>query len=259
MKRILSLILCLALFVLLVPAAAMAWDGIVAVTLEPGDTVYDICQRYGTNYYDAKDSIMQLNGIDEEWKLGAMYPGNTILIPINYSAPAVYVDPVYGNPVYTEPVYVSPAYVDPVYVNQTYYANPVYVQPVYEPAEDTVLCYVVPYVIRYGDSIQNIYSRWGLRYENYAAMIRSLNGVDNLDSLVVGATYYLPTTWGNFDPNGFYVTVINHVMRYGESAYDVFFDFGINYNRYYTILECFNGWRDLTRLSAGDRLLIPVV
>ena len=244
MKRVLSLVLCLALFVLLVPAAAMAWDGIVAVTLEPGDTVYDICQSYGMNYYEVKDAIMQLNGIDEEWKLGALYPGNTILIPVNYSAPAVYVDPVY---------------VDPVYVNQTYYANPVYVQPVYEPAEDTVLCYVVPYVIRYGDSIQNIYSRWGLRYENYAAMIRSLNGVDNLDSLVVGATYYLPTTWGNFDPNGFYVTVINHVMRYGESAYDVFFDFGINYNRYYTILECFNGWRDLTRLAAGDRLLIPVV
>ncbi len=244
MKRVLSLVLCLALFVLLVPAAAMAWDGIVAVTLEPGDTVYDICQSYGMNYYEVKDFIMQLNGIDEEWKLGALYPGNTILIPVDYSAPAFYVDPVY---------------VDPVYVNQTYYANPVYVQPVYETPEDSVLCYVVPYVIRYGDSIQSIYNRWGLRYENYAAMIRSLNGVENLDSLVVGATYYLPTTWGNFDPNSFYVTVINHVMRYGESAYDVFFDFGINYNRYYTILECFNGWRDLTRLSAGDRLLIPVV
>ena len=244
MKRVLSLILCLALFVLLVPAAAMAWDGIVAVTLEPGDTVYDICQSYGMNYYEVKDFIMQLNGIDEEWKLGALYPGNTILIPVDYSAPAFYVDPVY---------------VDPVYVNQTYYANPVYVQPSYEPVEDSVLCYVVPYIIRYGDTIQDIYNRMGLRYENYAAMIRSLNGVDNLDSLVVGATYYLPTTWGNFDPNGFYVTVINHVMRYGESAYDVFFDFGINYNRYYTILECFNGWRDLTRLAAGDHLLIPVV
>ena len=38
-KRLLSLILCLTIFVLLVPAAAMAWDGIIAETLEAGDTV----------------------------------------------------------------------------------------------------------------------------------------------------------------------------------------------------------------------------
>ena len=249
MKRILSLVLCLALFVLLVPAAAMAWDGIVAVTLEQGDTVYGICQSYGLNYNDVKDIIMQLNGIDEEWKLGALYPGNTILIPANFSMPLVNVDPVYAEQTY----YANPVYVQPTYV------QPTYVQPVYEVPEDSVLCYVVPYVIRSGDSIQKIYNRWGLRYETYAALIRSLNSVENLDSLVVGATYYLPTTWENVNPNSFYVTVINHVMRYGENAYDVFFDFGLNFNRYYTILECFNGWRDLTRLSAGDRLLIPVV
>lgn len=244
MKRVLSLVLCLALFVLLVPAAAMAWDGVVAVTLDWGDTVYDICSSYGLNYNDVKGVIMQLNGFDAEWQMGNLYPGDTILLPINYTAPVTYVEPVY---------------VDPVYVGQTYYANPVYVQPVYEVPEDSVFFYVIPYVIRSGDSIQNIYSRWGLRYETYADMIRSLNGVSNLDSLVVGATYYLPTTWENVNPNSFYVTVIGHVMRYGESAYDVFFDFGINYNRYYNILEAFNGWRDLTRLSAGDRLLIPVV
>ena len=66
MKRVLSLILCLALFVLLVPAAAMAWDGVVAVTLDWGDTVYDICSSYGLNYNDVKGVIMQLNGFDAD-------------------------------------------------------------------------------------------------------------------------------------------------------------------------------------------------
>ena len=89
-KRLLSLILCLTIFVLLVPAAAMAWDGIVAVTLEAGDTVYDICRAYGIDYYEARDVILALNGFDEEWQLGTLYPGNTIVLPVNYSMTETY-------------------------------------------------------------------------------------------------------------------------------------------------------------------------
>ena len=58
---------------------------------------------------------------------------------------------------------------------------------------------------------------------------------------------------------GFAVAVVCHVMRYGENAADVFYDYGINYGRYSNILLAFNGWRDLTRLNVGDQLLIPVV
>lgn len=223
-KRLLSLILCLTIFVLLVPAAAMAWDGIVAVTLEAGDTVYDICRAYGIDYYEARDVILALNGFDEEWQLGTLYPGNTIVLPVNYSMTETYNAPA--------PEDAFPA--------------------------DAVLFYVVPYTIHNGDTIENVYQRWGLRYETYAGMIRSLNGVQNLDALTVGTTYYLPTTLENVQP-GFAVAVVCHVMRYGENAADVFYDYGINYGRYSNILLAFNGWRDLTRLSVGDQLLIPVV
>ena len=223
-KRMISLILCLTVFILLIPAAAMAWDGIVAVTLDWGDTIYDICRSYGVNYYEAKDTIMLLNGFDAEWQLGALYPGNTILLPVNNMPVSSYVEPRIEESV----------------------------------PEDAVLFYVIPYTIHNGDTLESVYSRWGLRYETYAAMIRSLNGLENLDSLVVGTTYYLPTTWENVGP-GFCVAVVCHIMRYGENAYDVFYDYGIPYNRYVNILRCFNGWRDLTRLGAGDQLLIPVI
>lgn len=223
-KRILSLVLCLTMFVLLIPAAAMAWDGVIAVTLERGDTVYDICRSFGVDYYEARDTILLLNGFEEEWQLGTLYPGNTILLPVNYA---------------TEPA-----------------AEPVYEETV--PA-DSVLFYVIPYTFRNGDTIESVYSRWGLRYETYAGMIRSLNGVLDLDSLTVGTTYYLPTTVENIGNAGFCVAAVCHVMRYGENAYDVFSDYGVNYSRYFTILQAFNGWRDLSKLGAGDQLLIPVV
>ena len=82
----------------------------------------------------------------------------------------------------------------------------------------------------------------------YAGMIRSLNGVQNLDPLPVGTTYYLPTTPENVQP-GFAVAVVCHVMRYGENAADVFYDYGINYGRYSNILLAFNGEADANGLS----------
>lgn len=223
-KRLLSLILCLTMVVLLIPATAMAWDGVVAVLIEQGDTVYDICRSYGIDYYEARDVILALNGFDEEWQLGTLYPGNTILLPVQYG------------------------------VTETYNAP----APEEDFPADSVLFYVVPYTIHNGDTIENVYMRWGMRYETYAGLIRSLNGVQDLDSLVVGTTYYLPTTLEHVEP-GFAVAVVCHIMRYGENAADVFYDYGINYGRYSNILMAFNGWRDLTRLNVGDQLLIPVV
>ena len=228
-KRILSLILCLTLFIMLVPAAAMAWDGIAAVTLEPGDTVYGICENYGVNYFEAKDVIMYLNGIEEEWQLSALYPGNTILLPVNY-------DTTSQTATYAAP---APAVQEDV-------------------PDDAVLFYVIPYRIHNGDTIESIYNGWGLRFETYAPMIRCLNGVDNLDALTVGVTYYLPTTAENVGGSP-YVTIVGHVMRYGENVYNVFYDYGINYYRYKTILWAVNGWRDLDNLNAGEQLLIPVM
>ena len=168
--------------------------------------------------------ILALNGFDEEWQLGTLYPGNTILLPVQYG------------------------------VTETYNAP----APEEDFPADSVLFYVVPYTIHNGDTIENVYMRWGMRYETYAGLIRSLNGVQDLDSLVVGTTYYLPTTLEHVEP-GFAVAVVCHIMRYGENAADVFYDYGINYGRYSNILMAFNGWRDLTRLNVGDQLLIPVV
>ena len=223
-KRIITLILCLTIAAVLVPASAMAWDGIIAITLEPGDNIYNICQACGVDFFEAKDTIMALNGIEEEWQLATLYPGNTILFPVNYG------------------------------VTETYNAP----APEDDYPADAVMFYVVPYTIHNGDTIENVYNRWGLRYETYAGLIRSLNGVQDLDALSVGTTYYLPTTAENVQTASA-VAVVCHIMRYGENAADVYYDYGINYGRYSNILMAFNGWRDLTRLGVGDQLLIPIV
>jgi len=123
---------------------------------------------------------------------------------------------------------------------------------------DKVKYYVIPYVIEKGDTIANVYWLWGLRFENYQEDIKSINEVDDLDLLFVGATYLLPTTESNVK-TGTYTTVMSHIIKNGETAYDVCTAYGIDYNEELDVLERYNYGRDLTKLSAGSELLIPLL
>ena len=125
-------------------------------------------------------------------------------------------------------------------------------------SEDKVKYYVIPYVIESGDYISNIYWLWGLKFENYAEDIKALNYTDDLDILWVGSTYLIPTTDANVK-TGNDTTVMTHTIKAGETAYDVFTAYGIDYDDSEKTLKRYNYGRDLTELSAGDELLIPLL
>lgn len=123
---------------------------------------------------------------------------------------------------------------------------------------DKIKYYVIPYVIESGDYLSDIYWKWGLKYENYAEDIMALNYKDELDTLWIGSTYLLPTTESNVK-TGNYTTVMTHTIKSGETAHDVFTAYGIDYDDKQETLERYNCGRDLTKLSAGDELLIPLL
>lgn len=218
-RRVVSFFLCV-LFLFLMAPAAMAAGEYLVVTLEPGDTVYGLCQSFGIDYNLQKYDIMGLNGFDYEAQMSNLNVGDVILLP--------------------PPVNV---------VSQIIYDS-------FE--EDQIAFYVVPYVIRQGDSIANIYQRWGLNYESMYGLICALNGVENLNWLEVGATYYLPTT-ANYVMTEHFVTVVAHTVRPGETALSIFSSYGINYYQYAGILWAFNVGVDLTDLRVGQKVMIPVV
>ena len=198
---------------------AFAGSDYFKVTLKKGDTVYSLCRENGLDYSKEKNVIMVLNDMDRESQLSALRAGDTIKLPAQKCAPA------------SKNVISS---------------------------EDAVEYYVIPYVIEKGDTIAHVYWLWGLRFEKYAEEIKALNGVDDLDLLYVGAIYLLPTTESNLKTDT-YTTVMSHIMRQGETAYDVFAGYGIDYNSKVSTLERYNGGADLTKLSVGDKLLIPLL
>ena len=125
-------------------------------------------------------------------------------------------------------------------------------------SKDEVEYYVIPYVIEKGDMLTDVYWRWGLKFENYADDIRSLNFVDNLDLLYVGAIYLLPTSVNNVKTEE-YTKVMAHTMKKGETAYEVFTSYGIDYYENLGKLKSYNHGNDLTKITAGEKLLIPII
>ena len=125
-------------------------------------------------------------------------------------------------------------------------------------SKDEVEYYVIPYVIEKGDMLTDVYWRWGLKFENYADDIRSLNFVDNLDLLYVGAIYLLPTSVNNVKTKEF-TKVMAHTMKKGETAYEVFTSYGIDYYENLGKLKSYNHGNDLTKITAGEKLLIPLI
>ena len=125
-------------------------------------------------------------------------------------------------------------------------------------SKDELEYYVIPYVIQKGDMLTDVYWRWGLKFENYADDIRSLNFVENLDLLYVGAIYLLPTSVSNVKTKEF-TKVMAHTMKKGETAYEVFTAYGIDYYENLGKLKSYNQGRDLTKIAAGDKLLIPII
>ena len=93
---------------------------------------------------------------------------------------------------------------------------------------------------------------------DYLDAINSLNDISDLDTIYVGKLLYLPTTKENLQ-NSNYTTVMAHVMKSGETAYDVCQSYGYDYYDMEDTLVKYNGGADMKKLQAGQKLLIPLM
>ncbi len=122
---------------------------------------------------------------------------------------------------------------------------------------DTVKYYVLPYSFNEGDSISKVYNCWGLRYEDYADDIRAINNISNLDTIYIGALLWLPTTAENLIGSN-YTIVMSHIMQKGDNVHDIVTGYGLDYDNSCSALMKYNGIGDLTKVKAGQELLIPL-
>ncbi len=231
-KKAIRKIISLAVAVLIVcslSVCALATVRTIAVTVKAGQNLEGICKEHGLDLGKNKKLIMELNGFANPGEMNRILAGSTIILP----APE------------NEEVRSS----GPVTIVAGDAAKAV--------AGDRIAYYVVLYTIQSGDILTNLYRQWGMELGNYQSRIMSLNGLNNLDRLVVGKMMYLPVNRGDIAGMANY-TVLAHTIGRNEFVYDICRNYGLDFDSARVSLQYFNPGMSFANVNAGDVIYIPV-
>ena len=220
-KRLFSLLLCLALLACLTPSPALAENDYDVVTIQKGDTVRDLLEKNQLSYDVEKYVVMVLNRFDRETQMETLSIGNTIKIPkspdsIVGSAPhlisnkdqiAYYVIPqsiTAGDTlkfIYQLWGLRYDDYVDfikslnPERNLDLLYVGDLYYLPTTENNLKTnTYTTVMSHIMLEDESIESVYSRYGIDYVNRKDELQCYNPV-SFDRFRAGSKLYIPLLW----------------------------------------------------------------
>ena len=239
--------------------SASAAANVTTVTLAKGQTVLSLCQSLGVDFYTYKNLIMNLNGFTSEGQFSKLAVGQQIVLPANAAAAATLAGSTTAGSTTTigstTTAGTTPATI-PAAGTSTGTLTTGQARAI--PAGDRVGYYLVYYTIQRGETIQGIYSNWGLSYKTFDNQIKKLNNISSYNSIAAGKTMILPTTNPGV-ANSSYYTVMAHIMKSGESAYDIICSqYGMNFSANQKMILALNNTSDLSKIWAGAALYIPV-
>ncbi len=123
---------------------------------------------------------------------------------------------------------------------------------------DSIKFFLMPYEIKEGDTLTNIYYCWGLDYHDYGDAILSINQLETLDIVPLGVILWLPTTESNLQ-NDRYIQVMSHTVCAGDSADSICSAYGVQFSDAENWMKVLNRGMDFSSLTIGTELLIPLI
>ena len=262
-KRLISLLLTVVMLMSLctvMGTAASADDNLTTVTLSKGDTVLSLCQKLGVDFFAYKNLIMKLNGFTSESQFSKLAVGQQVVLPASaaaaetLSATAASASTVSSTAATTAATTVATTVGTTLPSTSSLTTG----QALSVPAGDSVAYYLVRYTLQSGDTVGQIYANWGLSYKTFDNQIKKLNNISSYNSIAAGKTLILPTT-NPAVANSAYYTVMSHIMKSGETAYDVICSqYGMNFSANQSSILALNNTTDLSYIQAGSALYIPI-
>lgn len=249
-KRNLKTIISLAAAVFIVcsiSVSAMASMDTVAVCVREGQTLNAICQQHQVDFYANKRLIMYLNGFTDPGQLDTLQINSRIVLPAS-AEDAAAMNYALGFWTVEEDQTARSSRPIPIVAGDAARAVP----------GDKIAYYVVLYTINPGDTLKDLYLNWGTDLDAFRDQIMVLNGVSNLDQLVVGKMMYLPVNRGDIAGMENY-TVLEHTIAHGENTAGICRNYGLEFEAAKASLQCFNLSMDFYNIGTGYKIYIPVV
>lgn len=121
---------------------------------------------------------------------------------------------------------------------------------------DYAAYFLTEYQVQAGDTLTSICESRGIKYSEFATIIKNLNGIANPNVLPQGVKYWIPTmTLGEAER---YYTVYRHVLVSGDSISALCTTYGANLNNVKDILLLVNGVSSVSNFVVGNNVYLPI-
>ena len=238
-SRFISLLLCVVMIMSLFTglAGSASADDFITHEVQSGEILMKICEKYGLNYYNSKNAIMQLNGFTSETQLARLSVGQKLKLPASNAV---------AGTVSTTTATVTTTTVGGTTLTTTSYAAGA-------ATGGSVAFYLVPYTVQPGDTLNKICNEVGSNYYFYSPVIQGINALANPNQIKPGQVLLIPTA----SPTGASTAVRSHVVKAGETITSIANQYGLNYQAQRQLINGLNRRDNMDKIYVGQTVLIP--
>ena len=205
-------------------------------TIVSGDTLLQICNNSGLNFYTCQTAINKLNNFTSEAQYRKLYVGQVITLPASNEDAAKIASS-----------YVSGGTGSSAGSNSGSTGN----------VSGNVAYWLIPYTIQSGETITGVCNTLGISFSSYADLIKSINNISSWNRIPAGKTLLLPTAVKPAAGISCYA-VMAHKVTQGETTYGICQNYGISYTSNTSLLQTLNPKVSLTNIKYNTTLLVPV-
>lgn len=205
-------------------------------TIVSGDTLLQICNNSGLNFYTCQTAINKLNNFTSEAQYRKLYVGQVITLPASNEDAAKIASS-----------YVSGGTGSSTGSTSGSTGN----------VSGNVAYWLIPYTIQSGETITGVCNTLGISFSSYADLIKSINNISSWNRIPAGKTLLLPTAVKPAAGISCYA-VMAHQVTQGETTYGICQNYGISYTSNTSLLQTLNPKVSLTNIKYNTTLLVPV-
>ena len=196
-------------------------------TVVKNDTLIGICEKLKLDYGKCKAAIMKLNNWSD-YNLLTLHVGDKIKLPKSDADAAVIAASATGS------------------------ATGTATGGIFLPTDGAVAAYMVPHVVKTGETLYGICVENGIDFNRYINLIMKASGLKSA-TIYTGDIVFIPSASATSGAT----SVITHIVKGGETVYGICQTYGIDFNTKYNMIVALNPNKNINNIHSGDVLYLP--
>ncbi len=210
----------------------------IEYTIKAGDTAISICKAKGLDFGACKAAIMQLNNFASDYSFLTLKAGNILKLPKSDADAAKIVSTAAATTAAaTAATTTTAATAAAALLTGT----------------DYVAAYLVPHVVKAGETLYGICVENGIDYSRYSDLIVKASGLKSASWIHSGDVLYIPSSTAAANS----YTIVAHTVKAGETTYGICQSLGMNYADVANIIAALNPGKNLSAIRLGQLLFFP--